>query len=324
MKKWKTVVLAALLMVQLTACGSSGIGRDPADSAVRHEEGMADKKVLLGVTYSKLQNEYIAALQHAIRAKAQEINVELAEADGQGRADNQITQVERFIADGVDAIIVNPTDRKGVAPAIDFAVDAGIPIIVLTAEVSNLDKATAYVGSNDVIAGRMETEFIVNALGGNGAVVIIHGPNGDSAQMNRTEGIKQVLSQTPDIKIIAEQTANFSLMQAFSLMEGWLQTYPRIDAVIAQNDEMALGAYKAIEAANRQDDVVVVGVDAIPDALKSIEEGKLAATVFQDAQGQGSLAVEIAVRAANSEPVNHMNIVPFELVTQENIFEYQP
>ncbi|GGG22949.1 substrate-binding domain-containing protein [Paenibacillus abyssi] len=320
MKKMNILVFVTLLTFVLAACGSGG-NEPAATTAGAGEE--ATKAMKVGVTYSNLQNEYIIATQNAIRDKAAELGVELIENDGQGKAENQITQVENYITQKVDAIIVSPTDRNGVAPAIDLAVNANIPVIILTAEVANLDKATAFVGSDDVIAGKMETEFVLEKLGGTGNVVIMHGPNGNSAQINRSEGIKQVLSLNPDVQVLAEQTANWDRAQALSLMENWLQTYPDIDAVIAQNDEMALGAYNAIEAAGKQDEIMVVGIDAIPDALKSVGEDKLAATVFQDARGQGSTALEIAVKSANGETVEHMNFIPFQLVTKENLADFQ-
>lgn len=322
MKKSFVVVLALLLAFVMAGCGAKNGGGSSSSPAASGSGQNADK-LTIGVSYQNLQNEFAIKIQDAIRAKTKELGIELVEADGQGKAENQIAQVENFITQKVDAIILQPYDKNGSAPAVDKAVAAKIPIIVVNAQVSNLDKATAYSGSDDVVAGKLETEFVVDKLGGKGNVVIIHGPNGNSAEINRTEGIKEVLSKQPDIKILAEQTANWDRAQALSLMENWLQTYPDIDAVIAQNDEMALGAYKAIEAAGKQNEIIVVGIDAIPDALKSVEEGKLAATVFQDARGQGGQAVELAVKAVKGEPFEHINYIPFELVTKDNVSQYK-
>lgn len=269
---------------------------------------------------SKSSDEFAINIQHAIREKAAELKlVELIEVDGRGNTENQVEQIESFITQKVDAIILNPYDKTGAAPAVDKAVAAKVPIIIVNSRVSNLDKATAFAGSDDVAAGIIQTQYVVDRLDGNGTVVIIHGPYGNSAELQRTEGIKQVLSKYPGIRVAAEQTANWDRAQAKTLMENWLHTYSDIDAVIAQNDEMALGAYNAMEAAQQEKEMIVVGIDAISDALKSIQEGKLAATVFQDARGQGAKAVELAVKAAKGEQVRHLNDIPFRLVTKTRL-----
>jgi inositol transport system substrate-binding protein len=152
---------------------------------------------------------------------------------------------------------------------------------------------------------------------------VIHGPNGHSAEAARSEGIRQVLAKYPDAKIVVEQTANWDRTQALNLMENWLASGQKIDAVIAQNDEMALGAEKAIEAAGKQKDIAVIGIDGIPDAQKAIADGKLVGTVFQDAKGQGTQAVDLAVQLAKGQPVKHDNYIPFQLVTKDNLVNFQ-
>lgn len=316
MKKGIMFILSVLLVFTLAACGNN-------DKNSKENSNGGDKKLKIGISYQNLQNEFVINIQNAVREKAKELNIDLIENDGQGKAENQISQVENFITQGVDAIILNPYDKNGAAPAVDLAVAANIPIVVVNAQVSNLEKATAYSGSDDIVAGQLEAQYVMDQIGGKGNVVIIHGPNGNSAEISRTEGNKEVLSKYPDVKILAEQTANWDRAQALSLMENWLQSYSDINAVIAQNDEMALGAYKAIEAAGKQDEIIVVGIDAIPDALKSVEEGKMAATVFQDAKGQGSQALELAIKAANGETVEHINYIPFLLVTKENVNDFK-
>ncbi|ALS23665.1 MULTISPECIES: sugar ABC transporter substrate-binding protein [Paenibacillus] len=321
MNKMKALFLPMVLLAGvLSACGGGG---GSASGGAGSDGNSGEKKLTIGVSYQNLQNEFAINIQNAVRDKANEKGVELLEADGQGKSENQIAQIENFINRQVDAIILNPYDKNGAAPAVDLAVAAKIPVIVVNSQVSNLDKATAFSGSDDVVAGKLQMQFIADQLGGKGNVVIIHGPNGNSAEISRTEGNKEVLTQYPDIKVLAEQTANWDRAQALNLMENWLQTHKDIDAVVAQNDEMALGAYKAIEAAKKADDILVVGIDAIPDALKSVEAGQLAATVFQDSHGQGSKAVELAIQAAKGESVEHMNYIPFQLVTKENLSEFK-
>jgi len=286
------------------------------------QKGKTGHRITIGVSYQNLQNEFIINIQDAMRAKAKELGVELVEADGQGKAETQISQTEDFIARGVDAIILNPYDREGSAHAVDLAVRSHKPIVVVNAIVSNLQKADAYVGSEDAAAGRIVATRIMELLKGRGAIAVIHGPNGHSAEVQRSDGIRQVLAKFPGATIVVEQTANWDRAQALTLMENWLSSGRRIDAVIAQNDEMALGAYKAIAAAGRQKEILVIGIDAIPDALRAVSEGKLVGTVFQDARGQGALAVELAKRLAEGQKVVHDNDIPFELVTRENLAKF--
>ena len=276
-------------------------------------------RTVIGVTYQNLQNEFIINIQDAIRAKAKELNVDLVEADGQGKAENQIAQVENFITRGVDAIILNPYDREGSAHAVDLAVQAHKPIVVVNAIVSNVAKADAFVGSEDAEAGRIAATQIMEVLHGRGNIVVLHGPNGHSAEVQRSDGIRQVLAKHPEAKIVAEQTANWDRTQALNVMENWLSSGRAINAVIAQNDEMALGAYKAIAAVGKQKEIAVIGIDAIPDALRAVAAGELIGTVFQDAKGQGSLAVDLACRLVKGEKVPHDNYIPFQLVTKANL-----
>ncbi len=280
-------------------------------------------KLLIGVSYQNLQNEFIINIQDAIRKEAKEKNIDLIESDCQGKAENQISQVENFIASGVDAIILNPYDKEGSAPAVDIAVREKKPIIVLNSIVSNLNKANAYVGSDDAEAGRIAAQYMVKLLGGKGNFAIIHGPNGHSAEIQRTAGIKQVLSKYPDVKIVFEQSANWDRTQGLTLMENWLNTGKQIDAVIAQNDEMALGAYTAIEAAGKRKEIAVMGIDAIQDALKAVGDDKLVGTVFQNAEEQGKTAVKVAKDILDGKKVSHNYYIPFQLVTKDSLYHFK-
>jgi len=180
------------------------------------------KTISIGISYQNLQNEFIINIQDAARKKATALGVKLLEADGQGKAENQISQIENFISLGVDAIILSPFDKEGCAPAVEKANQAGIPIVVMNSVVSNLDKANAYVGSDDIEAGRIEAEKMSEALHGKGNLVVLHGAFGHSAELGRSEGIEQALKKYPGIKITYKQTANWDRAQALSVMENIL------------------------------------------------------------------------------------------------------
>jgi inositol transport system substrate-binding protein len=152
---------------------------------------------------------------------------------------------------------------------------------------------------------------------------MIHGYMGQAAQIKRAQGAREVLAKHPGLSLIAEQTAEWDRAKAMSLMENWIQSLGNeVQAVFAQNDEMAMGALLALEQAKMKDRVVVVGVDAIADALQAVKEGRLDATVFQDAQGQGHGAVDTAVKLARGEAVPAELVIPFQLVTQANVSQF--
>lgn len=305
------VIVAVLLLGFVSGCPKPA---EPTDTT------------RIGVSYQNMRNEFIITIQDALRAKAKELNVDIIEADGQGDAVKQIAHVENYIVQGVDAIILNPFDRHGCVPAVNKVVEAGIPLVVVNALVDNVDKAHCYIGSNDVEAGRIEMQYIADRLGGKGKIAVMHGPHAHSANIQRNQGIDEILADHPEIEVVLKDGADWDRAKAMALMENWLQTDAgaQIKAVVALNDEMALGAYKAIEAAGRAGDILIIGVDAIPDALQAVKKGQLAATVFQDARGQGAGAVELAVKILNGEQVDKVNYIPFILVTQDNLAEFMP
>lgn len=314
MKKARLLsVFILLLTAILTGCSSETAQEGATEGS---SEG-GEKKIKIGVIYQNLQNEYIVALQESIRKNAELAGIQLIESDGQGKPENQINQVENLINQKVDAIILNPADKNGSAPVVEKAAASKIPLITVLAVVSNQDKVTAHVGSDDVEAGKIEMQYIADMLGGKGTIAIIHGPNGNSAEINRTEGNYQVLKNYSEIKVVAEQTANWSRAEALSLTENWLQTH-KLDAIVGQNDEMALGAVKALSAAGKLNETKVIGIDAIPDALKAVEAGELSATVFQDVNSQGKMVIDVGLKAAKGEQVEKENFVPFQLITKEN------
>lgn len=316
LRSWRPAALALLLPVlaAFSGCSKSGPGSSPAAAGAH--------PLVIGVSYQNLQNEFVINMQDAIRARAKELGVELIELDAQGAAERQISHVETFLARGVDAIILNPEDQQGDVPAVERVVAAHKPIIVVNAIVANLDKATAYVGSQDVEAGRIAARRMLEVLDGKGDLVVIHGPYGHSAEVQRTQGIREIVGQHPDARVISEQTANWDRAQALSVMENWLGSGRKIDGVIAQNDEMALGAEAAIAAAHQK--IPVIGIDAIPDALRAVGEGRLIGTVFQDSRGQGATAVTLAVDAVHGKAVPHDNFIPFQLVTKDNLAKFLP
>jgi inositol transport system substrate-binding protein len=186
-----------------------------------------------------------------------------------------------------------------------------------------LPKGAAYVGSPEVTSGKLQGEAIAKLLNNKGNVVIMVGELATQAAVLRTEGVEKVVAQHPEMKIVGKQTANWRRNEAIDLMNNWLVAGTQIDAVVANNDEMAIGAILALQQAGKDPKkVVVAGIDATADALAEMEKGNLAVTVFQDAKGQGAGSVETAVKLIKGEKVESFVWIPFELVTAGNYKEY--
>lgn len=283
------------------------------------QSGDADGKKVIGVSMLSLQSEFVVNVKDAMEDAAAELEVRLIVNDAQREAVKQVQQIESFISQGVDAIILNPCEMEASSPAVRKAQEAGIPIINVNSETTA--SPDGFVGSRDEESAEIALEHIVLQLGGKGNIVVMHGYMGQAAQLKRASATKTVLSKYPEITILAEQTAEWDRAKAMSLMENWIQSYGnQMDAVFAQNDEMGMGALQALEQAGLKDQVLVVSIDAIGDALKAVKDGRLDATVFQDAKAQGKQAVQMAVDFINQKSVAENSVfIPFQLVTRENV-----
>jgi inositol transport system substrate-binding protein len=274
--------------------------------------------IVIGVSLLNLSSEFIVMLDRAMEAKAAELGVKLVVNDAQRDAARQVQQVENLIAQDVDAIILNPCEVDASSPAVDKARAAGIPIINVNSETRSVP--TAFVGSHDEESAELAMNYIAERLHGQGNIVMIQGFLGQTAQINRAKGARTVLARNPGLHLVAEQTAEWDRAKAMTLMENWIQSFgDKIDAVFAQNDEMAIGAVHALEEVNLKKRVPVVGIDAIQEALQMVKAGRLDATVFQDARAQGSTAVETACRIVRGQPYDKQVFIPFHLVSAANI-----
>jgi inositol transport system substrate-binding protein len=301
------------LTVLLTSCNQSASTEKTTDDG--------GKKLVVGATMLSMQNEFIVNVHDEMSKKAEKAGIEFITVDAERSALKQVEQVESFIAQKVDAIIMNPCEVEASSPAVAKALAAKIPIINVNSETST--KPSAFVGSDDVESARIAMKYIAEKLGGKGNVVVMHGYMGQAAQIKREQGAKEVLKQYPNIKLIANQTGEWDRAKAMALMENWIQSFgPQINAVFAHNDEMGLGAVKALTDAGMKDKVIVVSIDAIPDALQAVKKGALDATVFQNAEQQGSKAIETAIKAAKGQPFDKETLVPFQLVTKDNLSKF--
>ena len=322
MSKLLSIVLAGAMLLSLAACGKKDEPAPEASGSNPEASTPAEGDALkIGATFYSLQNEFTMRMDNAAKKWAEENKVDYTSYDGNYDAATQLSQVETMITNGVDAIILNPQDADACAACVDVAVEAGIPVIGVNTMV-NSDKLTAYVGSQDVTAGEAIMQYMIDYLGKDAFnIVIIEGPMGQSAQLQRYEGINNILAENTGIEVLDLNTANWSRSEAMTLMETWITTYgDKIDAVIAENDEMALGARQAIVAAGM--DIPCIGVDGITDAVTAVGDGNMIASDFQNAEGQMTGALDAAVKCVNGESVEKEIWIPFEMITPDNYEEY--
>lgn len=341
MKKMLSAMVAAVLAAGLiSGCGANGSsGAGEASKTDKPTETTAaapssDKKettaagsaagggaIKIGATYYSLQNEFTMRMDNAGKKYCKEQGIEFYSYDGNYDAATQLQQVETMIENGVDAIILNPQDAVACAAAVELAHKNNIPVVGVNTMVES-DLLTSYVGSQDVSAGEDIMKYMIDYMGKDAFnIVIIEGPMGQSAQLQRIEGIENILKTHPNVKELARNTANWSRSEAMTLMETWLNTYgDDIHAVIAENDEMALGARQAIEAAGKN--IPCIGVDGIADAVTAVGNGSMIASDFQNAEGQMTGAIETAVKVVKGETVEKTYWIPFEMITPENYKDY--
>ena len=284
------------------------------------------KSIVVGVSMYSLADKYPTYLQDSMdKFVASQPNLKFKYADANGDPAKMLNDVENFIDSKVDALIIMPTDQKIVKAIGLKARKAKIPLIVVTVKPNEEDMqyVASYVGSEEIKSGEMQGKFIVNSLNGKPAkAIILLGPLGLEAQIKRTEGNKKIFAQHPEIKVVAEQEAKWDRAKGMEVAENLLSAHRDANVILSNNDEMAIGALLAAKKLGFKDeDILIVGIDATPDALAYLGNG-LDATVYQSASGQGRLSAEMAYKAVLGEEIPKYNWIPFELVTPEMKEQY--
>lgn len=285
------------------------------------------KNIVIGAPMVAFADKWQTYLQESIRefdAKHNDVEIKLTDANNDPA--RQLNDVENFIDQKVDALLVVPTDPQIIKRIGRLAKKANIPLIIVNRKPNDEDMqyVTSYVGSDEIEAGRIQANYIVNTLNGKSAEsLVLMGVLGLDATTKRTEGAKEVFARTNNIKVVSEQEGKWERDRGLTIAENVLAANKKINVIVSNNDEMAIGAVLASRKLGIKDeDVIIVGVDATPDALEYLGNG-LDATVFQSAQGQGYVGAEIAYKVAKGEKVEHFNWVPFELVTPDMKEQYQ-
>ncbi|CEA08746.1 D-ribose-binding periplasmic protein precursor [Arthrobacter saudimassiliensis] len=303
--------LSAAAMAAVGALALSGCGAgDPAAT------GDGDT-ITIGVSVYDMSS-FVTQGKEGIDAYAEANNIEVLWNSASLDVNTQANQVDQFINQGVDAILVNPVQAGSLEPQVAAAQAAGIPFVDVNASLKN-EALDGSVQPDDVAAGAQEAQMMVDALGGEGNVVILQGPLGGSGEIDRGAGIDQVLAENPGITVLAKDTANWKRDEAVNKMKNWISAFgSEIDGVISQNDDMGLGALQALKEAGITD-VPIVGIDGIEDGLRAVENGDFIGTSLQHGTVQMAAGLAVAARLARGEDVDPDQTYIMPAITSENV-----
>lgn len=311
--KWLSILGLTLLTVCLLgACGKSGL--DSGSDTTSKTTKKAAKDLNVGVSLSTLSNPFFVSVKKGINDLASSKGTKVQISDAQNDTAKQNNDVEDLIQKKVDVLIINPVDSSAITPAVKDANDAGIPVITVDRS-SDGGKVLSLVASNSTLGGEMAAKFMVEKLGDQAKVVELQGTPGASATRERGKGFDKYAKGKLDI--ITKQTAGFDRAKGLSVTENILQGHSDIAAIFSQNDEMALGAVQAVKAANKK--IMIVGFDGEDDGLKAVKAGDMAATVAQQPEEMGKLALQAAFDHFNGKKVKANIDSPLQLVTTASL-----
>ncbi|MFV0527837.1 MAG: sugar ABC transporter substrate-binding protein [Lachnospiraceae bacterium] len=314
-KKMLCVVVAAIMMLMVTACGSSSGSSDSSSSG----SDTSDQTIALFMTH--MSNEFTVTLSDAVEAEVNELGYKYSVYDAEQDAATQSDQIEQAITLGVEGIIIEPVSVDGIVPAVKAAKEAGVYVVIVNQRISTPEAADCYVGADAATTGAKLMEKVMEDIGSQGNIAELLGPMGSDGQVGRSEGFDSVLAENPDVKVVFSDAADWETDPALTITENWLNAGTDLVAIVSQNDAMAMGAAKAVQDAQLEDQVFVYGVDATSEGLQAVLDGKLKATISQGTEDQGRLAADACTALLQGETVEAETIVENVIYTQENAQE---
>jgi ribose transport system substrate-binding protein len=306
-------LMLCLLVLVLGACNSE----ESTKSEEVSNEGN-DEKLSIGFTVPTLNNPYFVDMQKGAEKAAEDHGVSVTVVGGDNDITKQVQQVEDFIQKKVDAMVIQTVDTSGIVTAIELANSAGIPVLT-TGETPAGGEIKVSIGFDNFESGENAGKYLAEKLNGKAKIVELIGVLGQETSRIKSEGFRSVIDQYPDMELLDSQPAEYDRATAMNVMENFLQKYPELNAVYAANDEMALGAIQAIKAANRLDEITVIGNDGTDDALNSIKDGEMTATNATPAFIQGYIGVDMAVRTLDGENVPSKIVEKNFIITKEEV-----
>src|SRR5215472_1208707 len=286
----------------------------------------AAQALTVGVSMALFDDNFLTSVRASMKDRAEQLRVSVQFEDAENDIGRQLNQIQNFIAQHVDAIIVNPVDTDATPRMTQLAVAAGIPLVYVNRMPADkpLPAGVSFVGSDETQSGTLEMTEVCRLLGGRGDIVVLMGELTNQSARQRTRDVDEVIARPAcrGIHVLDRQAANWKRTEAADLVTNWLSAGLRPAAVVANDDEMAIGAIQALKQARLLSSTIVAGIDATPDALAEMKAGDLTLTVFQNAPAQGRGAIDTALKLVRGEAVSAFVWVPFELVTRDNLSSY--
>ncbi len=282
----------------------------------------------IGVTMASFDDTFLTILRNSISDAAKKDGATVQIEDGGNDVGKQLSQVQNMIAQKVDAIIVNAVDTDATPKITKMVTAAKIPLVYVNRKPVDFDKlpaGVAVVASDEKQSGTLQARQVCKLLGGKGDILVLMGELSNESARARTKDIEDVIAtkECAGMKIVDKREGKWSRTQGQDITMNWLSSGAKFDAIVSNNDEMAIGAINALKAARKlTPKTVVAGIDATPDGLAAMKSGDLKVSVYQNAAGQGAQAVAAALKLAKKQPVERFVNVPFELVTPENMSQY--
>jgi ribose transport system substrate-binding protein len=305
----KGFLLVVMAVFVLAACSTEEPKKETTGDK---KEANGSDTVKIGLSISTLNNPFFVTLKDGAEAEAKKQDMDITTVDAQNDPAKQVSDIEDLISQGIDVLLVNPTDSAAITAAIEAANDAGIPVITVDRSAEGGD-VISHIASDNVAGGKMAGEYLAELVGDTGKIVELEGKTGTSAARERGQGFNEAIAKVKGIQVAAKQTANFDRAEGLSVMENIIQSNKDIKAVFAHNDEMALGAVEALQAAGLKN-VFVIGFDATEDAVKAVKAGTMAATVAQKPDLIGQKAVQTAASVKKGDKVEKFIPVELELI----------
>ena len=328
MKKWAIFTAAVLCMsTAFAGCTGGGGGSSAPDPGSGSESSSEPAAKTLNIAYfgPHQDNEYQIGLREAVEDAGKEkgVNVKVYIADNDPA--KQISQIEQAIAEKVDGILIDPVSFDGITAAVTAAKNANIPFVTVHESVSVQDDCTAFVGSNLRAGGKLKMEQVMADFPDGADLAILYGPLGQTAQIDITEGYADALKEAgreDDYKTIFDGEGNWNAEDALELASNWLSTGKHIDAIVCNNDGMAIGALQAVKSAGKVGEIKIYGLDAQQDVLKEVKDGNIRATIFNDYKGEAGTGMDLLIKAINGDTVEAQTLIEPKVVTQDNVDEY--
>ena len=316
MLKRKYILLGLLLIVALaiSACG--------APAAPGADEAAEGESYTIAFSVPGMNFPFFVHMEKQIRDEAAKMgNVEIVTLDGQDNTTKQVADLEAAIAKGYDGLIVSPRTADALAPVIQQVIEAGIPVVTIDRSVEGVDGLLGHVGADNVIGGEAQGQAILDLFPDGSQIIELLGTPGASPAIDRSAGLHNIIDPDGGVEVVCQQTGEFNRDKGLTVTENCLGSNPEPSAIVAANDDMALGAVEAVKA--RGLDVPIIGFDALPEALKAIQEGTLYGSIEQFPGGQARTALQTMVNFVvnGTAPENQINLLSPKLISADNIDE---